>query len=99
MRPLGGVTARAMFGGHGIYKNGKMFAILVDDELYFKVTDGNRADFVERGLKPFRYKRKNKEVEMSYYAAPSECLDDSRCMVEWSARAVVRSRIPSTKIP
>ncbi len=83
MRPLGGVTARAMFGGFGIYRNGRMFAILVDDELFFKVSDHSRAKFEQRGLKPFTYERKGKQISMSYFQAPAECLDESHVMVDW----------------
>ena len=39
---LRGITARAMFGGFGIYKDGVMFGIVVDGELYFKVDDTNK---------------------------------------------------------
>ena len=87
LRPLKGGTARAMFGGYGIYKDGKMFAIVTGDELFFKVTEANRAAFVERGLQPFGYSRKGKKVALSYYAAPAECLDDSRAMVEWAEKS------------
>lgn len=65
-----------------------MFAIVVEGELYFKVTDKNRAAFVERGLQPFSYERKGKQVAMSYYAAPAECLDDARFMTEWAEQAL-----------
>lgn len=36
LSPWAKVTARKMFGGYGIYRQGKMFAIIVDDTLYFK---------------------------------------------------------------
>jgi DNA transformation protein len=92
MRPLKNITARAMFGGYGIYQNGNVFAIVADDELYFKVTDANRAAFAERGLKPFTYDRKGKKISMTYYAAPPECLDDARFMTEWAAAAIRAAR-------
>lgn len=88
MRPLKGIAARAMFGGYGIYKDGKMFAIVVDDELYFKGADSNRRDFEERGLHPFTYVRKGKPVALSYYQAPAECLDEGRVMAEWAEKAI-----------
>jgi DNA transformation protein and related proteins len=34
LQPLRGVSARRMFGGHGIYKDGLMFALIADDTLY-----------------------------------------------------------------
>lgn len=88
LKPLGGVSARGMFGGHGVYRNGKMFAIVVEGELFFKVTEATRADFEERGLKAFTYDRKGKTVALSYYQAPPECLDDSRPMVDWARKAL-----------
>ena len=88
LRPLKGISARAMFGGTGIYKDGKMFAIVVEGELFFKVTDANRPAYVERGLKPFTYQRKGKEVSLSYYQAPAECLDEPRFMQEWAEGAM-----------
>lgn len=33
------VTARAMFGGYGLYYKGKNFALIGDDTLYIKVTE------------------------------------------------------------
>lgn len=33
------VSARAMFGGHGIYRGGRMFALVYDEAVYMKVTD------------------------------------------------------------
>ena len=42
LQPLGPVSARRMFGGHGIYLHGTMFALIAYDQLYFKVDDGNR---------------------------------------------------------
>lgn len=87
MRRLRGVSARAMFGGHGIYKDGVMFAILADGELYFKVTGANRRAYDERGLAPFVYERRGKKVAMSYRAAPAECMDDPRIMAEWAEPA------------
>ena len=34
LEPLGGVSARRMFGGRGIYKDGVMFALIAYDQLY-----------------------------------------------------------------
>src|SRR5438132_1667607 len=45
LAPIGGARARAMFGGHGIYNGATMFAIVVDDSLYFKADDLTRPAF------------------------------------------------------
>jgi DNA transformation protein len=52
---LGGVRARAMFGGFGIYRGDTIFAIVVDERLYFKTDDASRREFEARGLGLFTY--------------------------------------------
>jgi len=54
-----GVTYKKMFGEYGLYSDGKMFAMICDDRLFVKPTDGGRAhigDVVEAppypGAKP-----------------------------------------------
>ena len=84
-----GVRARAMFGGHGIYKGDTMFAIIVDDELYYKVDDSNRRDFEALGSEPFRYQAKGrKTVTMSYWKLPAEVMEDRHELEEWTTKAV-----------
>lgn len=72
-----GISSRAMFGGFGIYKNGVIFAIIVESELYFKVNDQNRAEFEKIGSHPFVYKRGDgKEVSMSYWLVSEEIMEN-----------------------
>ena len=42
---FGPVTARAMFGGYGLYLDGVMFGLIAHDTLYFKVDEGKRRPF------------------------------------------------------
>ena len=86
---IGEVRARAMFGGHGVYKRDTMFAIIVDDELYYKVGASNRGDFESHGSKPFQYRSKGrKPVTMSYWKLPAEVVDDRQALEEWTLKAV-----------
>ena len=82
-----GVSARRMFGGTGLFRDGLMFGLVHDDTLYFKVDEGNRADYEARGLPPFRYERKGKTIALGYRQAPEEALEDETVLVEWSRRA------------
>ena len=43
MAAAGAVTARPMFGEYGVYCDGKMFAIIADEQLFIKPTVGGRA--------------------------------------------------------
>ena len=55
LRPLGAVSARAMFGGGGLYFEGQMFALVFDDTLYLKADAETKGDFEARGMEPFTY--------------------------------------------
>lgn len=85
---LGPVRRRAMFGGHGLYLEDVMFALVDDDTLYFKVDDASRLEYEQRGLAPFSYTRKGKTITMSYSEAPAEVLDDEDEMHHWAQKAV-----------
>lgn len=72
-----GVTARAMFGGYGVYKDGVIFGIIVDSELYLKVDESNKVEYEKLGSAPFVYEAKGgKKVMMSYWKVPAEMLED-----------------------
>ena len=47
LAPLGRVTTRRMFGKTGVFCDGLMFGMVMDDTLYFRVDDHNRAAFKE----------------------------------------------------
>ena len=86
---LGEVSAKSMFGGWGIYHDGRMFALVADDTLYFKVDDANRADFEREGLQPFRYERTDREVAvMSYYQPPVAAIDDRDLLCSWARKGL-----------
>ncbi|UCB54556.1 MAG: TfoX/Sxy family protein [Thiotrichales bacterium] len=88
MQPLGPVSAKAMFGGYGIYINDLMFALVANDILYLKTGAVNLSDFEKRGLRPFSYQRKGKTLHMSYSEAPAEALDDENTMQLWANSAI-----------
>ncbi len=87
LEPLGGVSARRMFGGHGLFRDGLMFALIVDDTLYLKTGDRNRPDFEAAGAPPFTYTRAGREIALSYYEAPAELFDDADDLCAWARRA------------
>jgi len=79
----GRVRFRAMFGGHGMYCDGRMCAIVIGDGLYLKTDADNRAEFLERGLAPFVYLKKGKPLPLSYYEAPAAALEDGAELAQW----------------
>jgi DNA transformation protein and related proteins len=87
MAGFGPVTIRGMFGGSGVFYDGLMFALIVDDELYFKADGETRGRFEARGLEPFRYSQRGKTVSFNYFAAPEEVFDSTDAMAEWAKLA------------
>jgi DNA transformation protein len=77
------VSARKMFGGHGIYRDGMMFALIIEEELFFKADALNVAQFKSEDSHPFTYQSKTRIVEVSYWSAPPACLESPPEMSEW----------------
>lgn len=84
-----GISSKNMFGGYGYYKNGKIFGIIAEGKLYFKVHAGNKASYEERGSQPFTYRsHKGKKVSMSYYELPEDIMEDREVLEEWIEAAI-----------
>jgi DNA transformation protein len=84
---LGSVTARKMFGGAGLYRDGKMFGLVAEDVPYLKADDSNREDFVKAGSGPFK-PYPDKAVTMSYYEIPVDVLEDPTTLAQWAQRSL-----------
>ena len=92
MAGIGSITARAMFGGHGLYKDGVIFGLIADDQLYFKTGESNQKYFEAAGSQPFTYEAKNKKrVAMSYWEVPSDVLENRDEIQLWINKAVKAS--------
>ena len=93
-----GVTSRAMFGGFGLYKDGVIFGIIVDDEVYFKVGDPNRKKYEKAGSRPFTYQNaRGKDIAMSYWAVPADVLEDREAIALWAEESCRISRAKRSK--
>jgi len=90
---LEGVSARSMFGGHGLYLRADFFGIVFRGRLYFRTDETTRAAYSELGSGPFqptpRQRLKN------YYEVPADVIEDRNRLVEW-ARDAVASRAAAT---
>lgn len=84
MAGLGSVQARPMFGGFGVYMQGLMFALLLDEVVYIKVDEASVGRFQARGLAPFQYESRGKVSSLKYHRVPDEACDDADVMTEWA---------------
>lgn len=90
LEQLGRVVAiewKRMFGGVGLYADGTFFALIDDDIVYFKVGDGNRADFEAAGARAFD-PYKDGRSSMNYYELPVDALEDIDALRTWTERSV-----------
>lgn len=97
LRPLGAIRLRRMFGGHGIYADELFFAVVVDDQLYFKVDAVSRPQFEAAGLEEWTYVRNGTPVQMSYFRPPEDIYEDEDSLRRWGRMALdaaLRARRP-----
>lgn len=83
----GGVSARKMFGGAGLYRDGKMFGMIGDDMVYFKVDDSNREAYEDAGSAPFK-PFDDKKTVMSYYDVPPDILENPQELMLWASQSL-----------
>ena len=87
LSPLGEITARSMMGGHVLYCNGIVCALVANGTLYLKVDAATRPRFQTLGLKAFQ-PFPDKPGTMSYYPPPPEFFENEDVMREWGREAV-----------
>jgi DNA transformation protein and related proteins len=96
---LGGVSARRMFGGVGLYCEELFFGLIDNDTLYLRVNDDNRADYTAHGMGQFRPYADRPEVSMTYYETPAEILEDPAQLVVWAQRSVAAALAAAKRPP
>jgi DNA transformation protein len=84
---IGPITAKKMFGGVGLYRDGVFFGLIAGDVLYFKVDDENRALYVSAGAKPFQ-PYGDDSYSISYYVVPADVLEDFDQLRAWARGSV-----------
>jgi len=89
LEPIGTVTMRKMMGGATLYLDGITFAIVADDQLWFKSDADADAIWDEAGCARFTYAFKDGRVgSMNYRRAPDEAHDDAEAMQRWARLGV-----------
>ncbi len=81
---LGAVEIKRMFGGVGVFYGGVMVGLVADDVLFLKVDEDTQARFAAEGMAPFTYTMKGKPMEMSYFQAPPDAMEDASEFTPWA---------------
>ncbi len=84
---LGRIQTRRMFGGHGVWHDGRMIALVFKDTLYLKADAESAEHFDKLSLPPFTYERQGKPMPMSYRQAPADLFEDRQEAALWGRRA------------
>lgn len=92
------VTARAMMGGHILYMEGKVFAIVDTDTLWLKGSKDLENWYLSRGSKKFSYIKEGKERGMNYFLVPEEILENKEHLQEWVDTALSVATVPKKKL-
>ena len=93
MQGISGVTARPMFGAHGLYKDGKIFGIVDGETLYFKVDQKNLPEYKARESRPLTYEGKGRKViALPYWEVPVDVLEHRETLAQWIDASVAANR-------
>lgn len=85
---LGPVSIRRMFGGKGIYHQGRILALDFRDEILLKADSVSAPDFEAAGCRQWTYEgKKGTPVKMPYWSVPEAAFDDPDEMAIWVRRA------------
>jgi DNA transformation protein and related proteins len=99
---FGPVDVRRMFGGVGIFVEGRMIGLVSREVIYLKADAETIPSFEQEGLTPFSYATKNGEHKLtSYWRMPERLYDDPDELARWARaaqaaaqRAMLRQRKP-----
>ncbi|EQA45216.1 TfoX N-terminal domain protein [Leptospira broomii serovar Hurstbridge str. 5399] len=92
LKVCGPITVKSMFGGYGVYSGNRIFGMIINDLLYFKVGPGNQAEYEAASMSPFTYEGKNgKPIRMSYWQVPEEILEDDEDLRYWFRKAMAEA--------
>lgn len=91
---MGPVRVRRMFGGAGVFAQGRMFALIAEDVIYLKVDEALKARLLAAGSTgPFLWKpesgpKAGQTFEMGYWRLPDSAMDDPDDAAKWGKAAL-----------
>jgi DNA transformation protein and related proteins len=87
LSPLGAPSYRFMFGGYGVYLDGLIMGIVVDEVLLLRADEQNKSDYESRGIGPFQPYPEKGMGTMPYYTVPDDVFEDQDAFLEWAGRS------------
>lgn len=82
---IDGITTKKMFGGHGVFHDGKMFGIVDSkSQVYLKAAGDTINEFESHGSK--------KHGKMPYYSIPAKVMENHNLLLDWVRKAIDDSK-------
>lgn len=81
LQMIGAISTKKMFGGHGIFHEGKMFGIIDSKGTAFLKGDDTSREIYEE-------KRANKHGKMPYYSIPEAILNNQDIFMQWAKKSI-----------
>lgn len=81
IEPIGGITFKKMFGGHGIFHDEKMFCIVDSKGVAFLKAD-------DTTIEDYHQLSSQQHSRMPYYTIPDEVLLDADKLREWTKKSI-----------
>jgi len=91
---------RKMFGGVGVYSGARIFALVIEEQLYLKTDGASRSAFAAVGSEPFAYPGAGRTVTTSYWRLPAGAEEDGSEARRWTALALEaahRAKLPKRR--
>ena len=71
LSPLGRITTRRMFGKTGFFCDGVMFGMVLENTLFLRIDEHNRATFGEAAaFAPLNYKKAGATIDLAFWRVP-----------------------------
>jgi DNA transformation protein len=92
---LDGVSARPMFGGHGLYLGEEFFGMVWRGRAWFRTDDASRAEYRALGSEPIGFGKDPGSNQ--YWSVPEDVLEDASRLRAWARAAAATPRTPPTR--
>ncbi|MAO92031.1 MAG: hypothetical protein CMM78_03370 [Rhodospirillaceae bacterium] len=98
LEPLGPITPRRMFSGAGLFIDGAMFGIVLNDTLYWKSDALTAAQFDAADCAPFSYQKKTgTTIVAALRKCPDEAFDEDDLLLDWARLGLEAGRRAALK--
>ncbi|HVZ27245.1 MAG TPA: TfoX/Sxy family protein [Rhizomicrobium sp.] len=85
---FGTVALRRLFSGEGIYADGRIIGVVIEDRIYLKTDEATRPAFTAERCRRFYFRKDGKRIASSYYAIPERLYDDPAELAQWARQAL-----------